>query len=185
MDDYWAESVASSKSTTTLNTDVGYSNFERILPSRDMSTIDLDKTKKDLLINDIAHNLKSWSRKYCADRGIPLRRGYPFYGPPGTGKTSTSLALAAKFVLLLCIINVGASRHSPEAFSRLFRLALASNCIVLLKDIDSAGIRREGKRKKRQTKLRSNRGINEDNDMMMMMMLEGTPDQRESPYPFC
>jgi chaperone BCS1 len=154
VDDCWAESVASKRTETDLYLAGDYDFEKHIITSRHMSTIDLDQAKKDLLIDDIANYLKPLSRKYYADRGIPLRRGYLFYGPPGTGKTSMSLALASKFGLPLYKIDLGASKITPDVFTRLFR-SMKSNCIILLEDIDSAGIQREDDMRKRRARNQS------------------------------
>jgi len=61
-----------------------------VRPSRPISTIDLDKEKKDSLVNDIREYLPPSTRKFHSNRGIPYRRKYLFYGPPGTGKNQSA-----------------------------------------------------------------------------------------------
>ena len=60
----------------------------------------------------------------------------------GTGKTSMSVALAGHFQLDLYIINLAAFTKGDVALADTFE-SLPRKCIVLLEDIDSAGIKRE------------------------------------------
>lgn len=78
---------------------------------------------------------------WYANRGIPLRRGYLFHGPPGTGKTSLSFALAGVFGLSIYVISLLDPNLTEEDLSTLFN-GLPRRCIVLLEDIDTAGLKR-------------------------------------------
>ncbi|KAI4602054.1 hypothetical protein KJ359_010920 [Pestalotiopsis sp. 9143b] len=71
----------------------------------------------------------------------PLRRGYLFYGPPGTGKTSLSFALAGVFGLDIYVISLLEPSLTEEDLGALFT-SLPRRCIVLLEDIDTAGLKR-------------------------------------------
>ncbi|KAK8046144.1 mitochondrial chaperone BCS1-A [Apiospora saccharicola] len=77
----------------------------------------------------------------AGNRGIPLRRGYLFYGPPGTGKTSLSFALAGVFGLDIYVISLLEPTLTEEDLGALFS-SLPRRCVVLLEDIDTAGLRR-------------------------------------------
>jgi chaperone BCS1 len=65
-----------------------------------------------------------------------------FYGPPGTGKSSFSAALAGHLQCDIYHINLASGEISDGSLHRLF-LTLPRKCIVVLEDIDSAGIGRE------------------------------------------
>ena len=65
-----------------------------------------------------------------------------FYEPPSTGKTSLTLALAGELKLNLYIFNLGAGGGvTDETLGQLLQ-TLPKKCIVLLEDIDCAGIGR-------------------------------------------
>ncbi|TQS31876.1 hypothetical protein Golomagni_07827, partial [Golovinomyces magnicellulatus] len=80
--------------------------------------------------------------RWYASRGIPLRRGYLFHGPPGTGKTSFSFALAGVFGIDIYVISLQDQSVTEEDLAVLFT-SLPRRCVVLLEDIDTAGLRRE------------------------------------------
>ncbi|KAF2491171.1 P-loop containing nucleoside triphosphate hydrolase protein, partial [Lophium mytilinum] len=131
------------------NTTISYSRTEMSQhwgmsherPSRPLSTIDLDEKLKTALVADINEYLSPLRAKWYSDRGIPYRRGFLFHGPPGCGKTSMAKALAGHFHLPL--FSTSLSRNMTEGtLESLFR-QLPKRCIVLLEDIDSAGIQRE------------------------------------------
>jgi chaperone BCS1 len=115
-----------------------------IRPIRPLNTIDLEEGIKQDILRDVERYLHPSTRLFYARRGIPYRRGYLFYGPPGTGKTSFSLALAGHFDIDLYMISLAARNLDDAGLAKLFN-ALPMNCIVLLEDIDSAGIEREKK----------------------------------------
>lgn len=125
-----------------------------IRPSRPLHTVTLeDKQKKDL-IEDIEDYLQPTTRQWYADRGIPYRRGYVsfpsefplssnnfqlLYGPPGTGKTSLTFAIAGFFNLDIFSISLAEPTITEADLVSLFD-ELPKRCIVLLEDIDSAGL---------------------------------------------
>ncbi|KAK2624010.1 hypothetical protein QTJ16_006644 [Diplocarpon rosae] len=97
-------------------------------PCRPMKTVVLDVERKlDVRI---------------ANRGIPYRRGYLFHGPPGTGKTSLTFALAGVFGLDIHVVSLLEPTLTEEELGMLFT-NLPARCIVLLEDIDTAGLIRE------------------------------------------
>lgn len=107
--------------------------------SRPLSTVILDEKVKKDLINDVNDYLNPATRRWYANRGIPYRRGYLLYGPPGTGKSSLSLALAGHFRMRIYIVSLSSVVANEESLASLF-VDLPKKCLVLLEDIDSAGL---------------------------------------------
>jgi chaperone BCS1 len=115
---------------------------QAVRPARPISTVSLDETQKARVVADINEYLHPATAQWYAARGIPHRRGYLFHGPPGTGKTSLSFALAGMFGLSIYCASLSESELSESVLATLFSM-LPHRCIVLLEDIDSAGIRRD------------------------------------------
>ncbi|EMC93843.1 hypothetical protein BAUCODRAFT_112384 [Baudoinia panamericana UAMH 10762] len=112
-------------------------------PSRPMSTVILDAEQKNMIIKDMNEYLHPASPRWYATRGIPYRRGYLFHGPPGTGKTSLSFALAGIFGLEIYAISLQEPSLTEGDLMQLFN-GLPRRCIVLLEDVDAAGLTRDG-----------------------------------------
>ncbi|KAK5111428.1 hypothetical protein LTR62_004880 [Meristemomyces frigidus] len=112
-------------------------------PSRPMDTVILDNEQKNMIIHDMNEYLHPASPRWYATRGIPYRRGYLFHGPPGTGKTSLSFALAGIFGLEIYAISLQEPTLTEGDLMQLFN-ALPRRCIVLLEDVDAAGLVRDG-----------------------------------------
>ncbi|KAK4501099.1 hypothetical protein PRZ48_006905 [Zasmidium cellare] len=111
-------------------------------PSRPMETVILDAEQKSAIIKDMNEYLHPSSPKWYATRGIPYRRGYLFHGPPGTGKTSLSFALAGIFGLEIFAISLQEPTLTEGDLMQLFN-SLPRRCIVLLEDVDAAGLVRD------------------------------------------
>ncbi|KAF9691431.1 hypothetical protein EKO04_010743 [Ascochyta lentis] len=110
--------------------------------SRPMGTVSLRREEKRTIVSDINEYLQPETRRWYDARGIPYRRGYLFHGPPGTGKTSLSFALAGIFGLHIYCISLSEVGLAEADLNKLFS-ELPRRCIVLLEDIDSAGLRRD------------------------------------------
>ncbi|KAK2002695.1 hypothetical protein LX36DRAFT_221586 [Colletotrichum falcatum] len=110
-------------------------------PIRPMRTVVLDPKQKAQVLADMNEYLHPATPRWYAQRGIPLRRGYLFHGPPGTGKTSLSFALAGVFGLDIFVISLLEPTLTEEDLGTLFN-SLPRRCVVLLEDIDTAGLSR-------------------------------------------
>jgi mitochondrial chaperone BCS1 len=107
-----------------------------------MGTVVLDDKQKAMVLKDINDFLHPQTPRWYANRGIPYRRGYLFHGPPGTGKTSLSFALAGVFGLDIDCLSLSEATLTEEDLITLFN-SLPRRCVVLLEDIDSAGVLRK------------------------------------------
>jgi mitochondrial chaperone BCS1 len=143
-------------------------------PSRAMETVVLDSDQKEKLINDVNEYLHPSSARWYANRGIPYRRGYLFYGPPGTGKTSLSFALAGVFGLEIFVCSLSEPNFTEGELSSLFN-SLPRRCIVLLEDIDTAGLAKRDKerRKIEDQELKSGKPDGEENGPKNKITLSG------------
>lgn len=111
-------------------------------PRRPIETVVLDETTRNEIAADINDYLNPATARWYANRGIPYRRGYLFYGPPGTGKTSLTFALAGVFGLDIHVISLQDPSLTEDDLGLLFT-HLPARCIVLLEDIDTAGLTRQ------------------------------------------
>ncbi|KAI1777104.1 BCS1 N terminal-domain-containing protein [Hypoxylon cercidicola] len=107
--------------------------------SRPFSTVILSEKTKQELIDDVTDYLRPSTQRWYANRGIPYRRGYMLHGPPGTGKSSLSLALAGFFKMRIYIVSLSSITANEETLAALFA-ELPRRCVVLLEDIDTAGL---------------------------------------------
>jgi len=107
--------------------------------SRPFSTVVLDESVKQSLLDDMSDYLHPRTRRWYSNRGIPYRRGYLLYGPPGTGKSSLSFAIAGYFKLKIYIVSLNSPSMNEENLGSLFD-ELPKRCLVLLEDIDTAGL---------------------------------------------
>lgn len=124
-----------------LGTNGGDPSWQRCMSraSRPISTVILNEKVKKELIEDVTDYLDPNTRRWYSNRGIPYRRGYLLYGPPGTGKSSLSLALAGFFRMRIYMVSLSSSLASEENLATLFA-ELPRRCVVLLEDIDTAGL---------------------------------------------
>ncbi|KAL8937767.1 MAG: hypothetical protein Q9211_003515 [Gyalolechia sp. 1 TL-2023] len=108
-------------------------------PSRPIETVVLDHEQKDRLLADINEYLNPKTAIWYANRGIPYRRGYLLAGPPGTGKSSLAWAIAGVFGLDIYCISLVDPTLTEEDLGVMFT-SLPRRCVVLLEDIDAAGL---------------------------------------------
>jgi mitochondrial chaperone BCS1 len=141
---YDASRSHDSRTLTTIMTPYGGRQWNRrcIKPARPLSSVYLEPEEKNRVVADMKEYLAPTTAKWYQDRGIPYRRGYLFHGAPGTGKTSWAVALAGHFKLDVYIVSLLDLEVSDSALLQLFQ-AVRSGVLVLLEDVDSAGLGRE------------------------------------------
>ncbi|OJJ57999.1 hypothetical protein ASPSYDRAFT_69161 [Aspergillus sydowii CBS 593.65] len=119
----------------------GYTEWSRCMARapRALSTVVLDQEQKQSFISDIKEYLHPRTRRWYSNRGIPYRRGYLLHGPPGTGKTSLCFAASGLLGLELYLLNLSSKNLDEDELMGLFQ-ELPRRCIVLLEDVDCAGM---------------------------------------------
>ena len=132
---------------------------------RKLDTIDMDEHTKLDVVKDAERYYSEKSRSYFADCGIPNRRGYLFHGPPGTGKSSFCAALAGHLKCDIYHINLANGSISDSGLQNLF-CGLPRKCVVVLEDIDSAGIGREHSASKKALQAPASTGSDSDETLV-------------------
>jgi chaperone BCS1 len=113
-------------------------------PRRALDTVILNADQKEQVIADVEEYMDEQTMAFYASHGIPYRRGYLFYGPPGVGKTSFALALAARFNLDVYNMSL-LDRELTDSDLLSLLNQLPGRSLLLLEDIDTAGLNRKGK----------------------------------------
>ncbi|KAK8081093.1 hypothetical protein PG997_008911 [Apiospora hydei] len=126
---------------TTFGNSGGHWSQKLSKVPRPLSSVHLVESVKEELVGDIRSYLDVRTQRRYHVRNIPYRRSYLFYGPPGTGKTTLSEAIAGVFQLNIYAIDL-TSVLGDKDLARLFQ-GLPQRCIVLLEDIDVAGLVRD------------------------------------------
>jgi chaperone BCS1 len=127
---------------STVKGDGAQWHRQSVRPSRPIATVALGEQQKAEIILDINEYLQPATARWYASRGIPYRRGYLLHGPPGTGKTSLSVALAGIFGLSIYCVSLCETGLTESHLATLFD-QLPERCVVLLEDVDTAGLRRD------------------------------------------
>ncbi|KIY00228.1 uncharacterized protein Z520_03913 [Fonsecaea multimorphosa CBS 102226] len=112
-------------------------------PRRALDTVILEAEQKEQVIADVAEYMDEATMNFYASHGIPYRRGYLFHGPPGVGKTSFALALASKFNLDVYNLSLLDNDLTDSDLISLLN-QLPGRSLLLLEDIDTAGLNRKG-----------------------------------------
>lgn len=121
--------------------EVGWRQMCDELP-RSLDSLAQDEAMKQDIIEDVGKFLSKDVAELHQQLGIAYRRGYLYFGKPGTGKTSCCKAVATHFDLPIYIVNLPAV--DDYGLQELFRTlpAYPARSMVVLEDIDTAGIER-------------------------------------------
>lgn len=109
---------------------------------RSMDSVVMPTELKEELITDIETFLHPDTAKRCAELGQPYRRNLLMHGPPGTGKTSIAMAIASTYHLNVYVVSLLEKHMTDQRLMILFK-AVQKDTLVLMEDIDSAGIGRQ------------------------------------------
>lgn len=114
-------------------------SYWSVVPGRVRRRIDTvmmpDAQKRDV-VDDATWFFSS--RDWYESRGVPYRRGYLLHGAPGTGKSSLVLALASHFGRPIFVLNLASVRCDDQLIDAF--TSASSNCILLIEDVDCAGV---------------------------------------------
>lgn len=111
--------------------------------ARSLASVELPQQQKEGLINDRARFLHPITKAKYARLELPHRRGYLLHGPPGNGKSSLAMAIAGHFKLDVYILNLLDPDITDTKLGKFMRRTAGKPALVLIEDIDSAGINRE------------------------------------------
>lgn len=166
MEEVYKMNKEKEKSLTVIRRPYGSGHGSRLTWSRltakrrrQLDTVILQESQTSTIIADVEEYMSEATRIFYANHGIPYRRGYLFHGeshrvlngsrtdflgPPGCGKTSFCLALASKFDLDVYILTLmDKDITDTDLMSLLNQLPTPS--LLLLEDIDEAGLNRKSK----------------------------------------
>jgi chaperone BCS1 len=97
----------------------------------------MEPAAKKKLLTDVQNLFDQGTKSWYRSNGVPYRRGYLLYGPLGNGKTSLSQAIASAYDLELFVIDlIGMNDITLQLVFK----GLPERCVVLVEDIDAAGI---------------------------------------------
>lgn len=109
---------------------------------RSLESVLLPKDVKTELTTLVEEYFSDEHREFYRQRTLPRRLGFLLYGPPGCGKTSFITALASEHNLTIYQCSLRDKGMNDTVLVDLFK-QVGDRCLVLLEDIDSAGIGRE------------------------------------------
>eukprot|EP00755_Sulcionema_specki_P011434 Sspe_Gene.7680::Locus_2600_Transcript_9_10_Confidence_0.148_Length_2979::g.7680::m.7680 len=104
-------------------------------PRRSLNTIHLPKEQLHDIVSDIQWFLDS--RDWYKERGIPYRRGYLLYGKPGCGKSSFIFALAGRFDMPICILDLTGKDRISDASLNILVNSAPPQSILLVEEVDT------------------------------------------------
>jgi hypothetical protein len=132
-------SVVTHRAYVDPSTSQGHWKALGSVPGRSLDSIYLDPAIKNRFIKDLDFFTNNAAREFYTQRGIPFRRGYLLYGRPGCGRTSCARAVATKYKLHLYALSFLTPGLTDTIIEDLFK-ELKQGCLLLLEDVNSAGL---------------------------------------------
>lgn len=114
--------------------DDGYWESNYKSNKRDMSTIYLQKSVKNKIIEDIENFISKDMEILYNKLGIPYKRNYLFEGLPGTGKTSLIRGIATKYDMDIAFITL--TNKTTDLVINKGLKRIPKKCLLILEDID-------------------------------------------------
>lgn len=113
-----------------------------VQPRSSMNLVAMDRAQKEEIMTEIK-NFKE-DLDYFRVKHLRYKKGFLFSGPPGTGKSLCAYALAGQFELNIYTVNLNENHLSDARLKQLFSMlpSLPDRCMVLLEDLDCAGLDR-------------------------------------------
>jgi chaperone BCS1 len=97
----------------------------------------MDPAAKKKLLTDVQNLFDQGTKSWYRSHGVPYRRFYLLHGPPDNDKPSLSQAIASAYDLELFVIDL---TDMNDITLQLVSKGLPERCVVLVEDIDAAGI---------------------------------------------
>lgn len=118
------------------NRQCGIWESEGMKHSRPPSSVILSEGQMEAILDDVHKFLRPKTKKWYIKHGLPHRRSYLFYGHPGTGKTSTIRAIASKFKLNCCYLNLTSDDFSNQVLADALS-QVPGNALIVIEDVDA------------------------------------------------
>ena len=111
---------------------------------RDLASVCLPADVKKELVDFIDDYYSEEGKAFYKNNTMPRRLGFLLYGEPGCGKTSFATAVASEYNLTIYSLSLRHRNMTDSVLQTLFKTP-GERSMILLEDIDSAGIGREFK----------------------------------------
>lgn len=136
-------------------TKVGSETYYNRIDSKEFDDLILEKLTSEYTLDNLVadFNVKSELSLFIKEHrssevlkkfDLPVSNKILLHGPSGCGKTLASYAIAGELEKLMIVVNLGAIVSSKlgetsKNLAKIFRKAIAENCIIFIDEFDSLG----------------------------------------------